>query len=113
MALDDREKKILEEIERNLYAEDPKLAQTVARADLSARIRRRRLVAGIGFFVGLAIMLGTFTRFSFLAGLGFILMVASAATIATTIRGARAERTASFSVSDWVEDVRGRWHRER
>ncbi len=113
MALDDREQKILEEIERNLYAEDPKLAQTVARADLSARIRRRRLVAGIGFFVGLAIMLGTFTRFSFLAGLGFILMVASAATIATTIRGARAERTASFSVSDWVEDVRGRWHRER
>ena len=113
MALDDREQKILEEIERNLYAEDPKLAQTVARTDLSTRIRRRRILAGLGFFIGLAIMLGTFTRFSFLAGLGFILMVASAAMIATTVRGARAERTSSFSVSDWMEDVRERWHRER
>jgi hypothetical protein len=113
MALDDREQKILEEIERNLYAEDPKLAQTVARADLSARVKRRRLLAGFGFFLGLAIMLGTFTRFSYIAGLGFILMVASAATIATTLRGMRAERTASFSVSNWMEDVRERWRKER
>ncbi len=113
MALDDREQKILEEIERNLYAEDPKLAQTVAKTDLSTRIRRRRLLAGIGFFIGLAIMLGTFTRFSYLAGLGFILMVASAATIATTMRGMRADRTASFSVSGWMDDARERWRRER
>ena len=113
MALDDREQKILEEIERNLYAEDPKLAQTVARADLSVRIKRRRLLAGIGFFVGLAIMLGTFTRFSYLAGLGFILMVASAATIAATMRGMRADRPASFSVYGWMDDARERWRRER
>ncbi len=113
MALDDREQKILEEIERNLYAEDPKLAQTVARADLSTRIRRRRILAGSGFFIGLAIMLGTFTRFSLLAGLGFILMVASAALIATTMRGVRAERTSSLSVANWMEDVRERWRRER
>ena len=113
MALDDREQKILEEIERNLYAEDPKLAQTVAKADLPARNKRRRLIAGVGFFVGLAIMLGTFTRFSYLAGLGFILMVASAAAIAATMRGMRAERTAAFSVSEWMEDVRERWRRER
>ncbi|MEA3503017.1 MAG: DUF3040 domain-containing protein [Actinomycetota bacterium] len=113
MALDDREQKILEEIERNLYAEDPKLAQTVAKADLSARIKRRRLLAGVGFFVGLAIMLGTFTRFSYLAGLGFILMVASAAAVAATMRGMRADRTALFSVSGWMDDVRERWRRER
>ena len=113
MALDDREQKILEEIERNLYAEDPKLAQTVARSDLSARIKRRRVLAGIGFFVGLAIMLGTFTRFSYLAGLGFILMVASAATIAMTMRASRVDTPASFSVSGWMDDVRERWRRER
>ena len=113
MPLDDREQKILEEIERNLYAEDPKLAQTVARADLSARIKRRRLVAGFGFFIGLAIMLGTFTRFSYIAGLGFIVMVASAATIAATMRGLRSDRTASFSVFGWMDDARERWRRER
>ncbi len=113
MALDDREQKILEEIERNLYAEDPKLAQTVARADLSARIKRRRFVGGAGFFVGLAIMLGTFTRFSYLAGFGFVMMVASVATIAATMRGIRPERTTSLSVSNWMEDVRERWRKER
>ncbi|MGB5566329.1 MAG: DUF3040 domain-containing protein [Acidimicrobiia bacterium] len=113
MPLDDREQKILEEIERNLYAEDPKLAQTVAKTDLSIRIKRRQRLAAVGFFVGLAIMLGTFTRFSYLAGFGFILMVASAATIAMSIRASRADKPASFSVSGWMDDVRERWRRER
>ncbi len=113
MPLDDREQKILEEIERNLYAEDPKLAQTVARTDLSVRVKRKQRLAAVGFFVGLAIMLGTFTRFSILAGLGFVLMVASAAVIAMTMRAARVERPAAFSVSGWMDDVRERWRRER
>jgi hypothetical protein len=113
MPLDDREQKILEEIERNLYAEDPKLAQTVARTDLSVRVKRKQRLAAVGFFVGLAIMLGTFTRFSILAGLGFALMVASAAAIAMTMRAARVERAAAFSVSGWMDDVRERWRRER
>jgi hypothetical protein len=113
MALDDREQKILEEIERNLYAEDPKLAQTVAKTDLSARVKRKQRLAAVGFFVGLALMLGTFTRFSVLAGIGFALMVASAATIAMTLRAAQRSRTAAFSVSGWMGDVRERWRRER
>ncbi len=113
MPLDDREQRILEEIERNLYAEDPKLAQTVAKTDLSVRVKRRQRLAAVGFFVGLAVMLGTFTRFSILAGLGFVLMVASAATIAMTMRAARVDRTAAFSVSGWMDDVRERWRRER
>ncbi len=113
MPLDDREQKILEEIERNLYAEDPKLAQTVAKTDLSARVKRKQRLAAVGFFAGLAIMLGTFTRFSILAGLGFVLMVASAAVIAMTMRAARVERPAAFSVSGWMDDVRERWRRER
>jgi hypothetical protein len=113
MALDDREQRILEEIERNLYAEDPKLAQTVAKTDLTARLKRRQRLATVGFFVGLAIMLGTFTRFSVLAGLGFILMVASAATIATAMRASRTDRPVSFSGSGWVGDVSTRWRRER
>lgn len=113
MALDDREQKILEEIERNLYAEDPKLAQTVAKADLPTRNKRRRVLAGIAFFIGLGIMLGTFTHASYLAGLGFILMVVSAAIVATTMRGMRADQNVSYPVSEWMGDVRERWRRER
>jgi hypothetical protein len=113
MALDDREQRILEEIERNLYAEDPKLAQTVAKADFGARNKRRQRLASIGFVVGLVIMLGTFTRYSYLAGIGFILMVASAATIAMSIKAARVDRSGPFSVSGWMGDVGTRWRRER
>jgi hypothetical protein len=113
MALDDREQRILEEIERNLYAEDPRLAHTVAKTDLTVRIKRRQRFAAVGFFIGLAIMLGTFTRFSYLAGAGFILMVASAATIAMSIRASRTDRSSSFSVSGWMGDVSTRWRRER
>ncbi len=113
MALDDREQRILEEIERNLYAEDPKLAQTVARTDLSVRTKRRQRLAAVAFFIGLAIMLGTFTRYWYLAGLGFILMVVSAAAIAMSVRRSRLDRTASFSVSEWMGDVSTRWRRER
>jgi len=113
MPLDDREQRILEEIERNLYAEDPKLAQTVARTDLSIRMRRRQRLAAVGFLLGLVIMLGTFTRFSYVAGLGFVLMVVSAATIAVTVRAARADRGSSHSLSEWVDDVRDRWRRGR
>lgn len=113
MPLDDREQRILEEIERNLYAEDPKLAQTVAKTDLATRVKRRQRLAAVGFVLGLAIMLGTFTRLSYLAGLGFILMVASAATIATTMRVSHVERAASFSISGWMGDVRERWRRGR
>ncbi|MEN8234290.1 MAG: DUF3040 domain-containing protein [Actinomycetota bacterium] len=113
MPLDDREQRILEEIERNLYAEDPKLAQTVAKTDLSVRVKRRQRIAAVGFFFGLVIMLGTFTRFSYIAGLGFVLMVVSAATIAVTLRTPRSDRSPSHSVSEWVDDVRERWRRGR
>jgi tight adherence protein C len=77
------------------------------------RVKRRQRAAAVGFVVGLAIMLGTFTRFSYLAGIGFILMVASAATIAMAMRASRADNPASFSVSGWMQDARERWRRER
>lgn len=113
MPLDDREQRILEEIERNLYAEDPKLAQTVAKTDLSTRLKRRQRLAAIGFFIGLAIMLGTFTRYSFVAGLGFVIMVVSAATIVMSMRAMRGDRGTSASLSEWMDDVRDRWRRGR
>ena len=113
MALDDREQRILEEIERNLYAEDPKLAQTVAKTDFRVRNKRRQRLAAVGFVVGLIVMLGPFTRYSYLAGAGFVLMVASAATIAMSIRAGRTDRTGPFSVTGWMGDVGTRWRRER
>ncbi len=113
MPLDEREERILDEIERNLYAEDPKLAQTVARTSLSARTKRRNRFAAIGFVVGLIIMLGTFTRLWYLAGLGFILMVVSGATIVMGYRSVVDGRSGAVSVLGWVDDIRQRLRRER
>jgi len=113
MPLNEREEKILEEIERNLYAEDPKLAQTVAKTSLSARTTRRNRLAVLGFVVGLIIMLGTFTRLWYLAGVGFTLMVVSGATIVIGYRSAAESKSGSASLLEWVDDIRQRLRRER
>jgi hypothetical protein len=113
MPLNEREERILEEIERNLYAEDPKLAQTVAKTSLTARTKRRTRLAAVGFVVGLVIMLGTFTRLWYLAGLGFILMVVSGATIVMGYHSGADGKTGSASLLGWVDDFRQRLRRER
>ena len=61
MPLNEREQRILEEIERQFYQEDPKLAQTVAKTTLESVTRRWNRVAAIGFVVGLFVMLTFFT----------------------------------------------------
>ncbi len=113
MPLNEREEKILEEIERNLYAEDPKLAQTVAKTSLTARTKRRGRLAVVGFVAGLVIMLGTFTTLWYLAGLGFILMVVSGATLVIGYRASAAGRSGPSSFVDWMDDLRQRLRRER
>ena len=113
MPLNEREERILEEIERNLYAEDPKLAQTVAKTSLTARTKRRSRLAGVGFVLGLIIMLGTFTRLWYLAGLGFILMVVSGAILVMGYRAASDAKSGSASLLGWVDDFRQRLRRER
>jgi len=113
MPLNEREERILDEIERNLYAEDPKLAQTVAKASLGARTQRRTRLAVVGFGLGVIIMLGTFTRLWYLAGLGFILMVVSGATLVMGYRSGSDAKSGSASLLGWVDDFRQRLRRER
>ena len=52
MPLDDREQRILEEIERQFYQEDPKLAQTVRRTTLATVTARRVRWASVALVVG-------------------------------------------------------------
>ncbi|HET9187240.1 MAG TPA: DUF3040 domain-containing protein [Acidothermaceae bacterium] len=56
MPLSEHEQRVLEQIERALYAEDPKFAATVRGIDPKARQRRRYVRAGIGVVVGLALL---------------------------------------------------------
>ena len=67
MPLNEREQKILEEIERQFYQEDPKLAQTVAKTTLESVKRKWQRLAVVGFVVGVAVMLAFFTSSTVIA----------------------------------------------
>jgi hypothetical protein len=111
MPLNEREQRILDEIERQLYEEDPKLAKAVAKASPGARSRRRQRLAIAGFVLGLVLMLGSFTRSPLIAGIGFAMMVASAGWIAMGIRAARTEG-GSGSIDGWLDRAKQRWRRD-
>jgi hypothetical protein len=55
--LSEHEQRLLDQIERALYAEDPKFASTVRSTDLRAVMRRRIRYSVLLFVVGLVLML--------------------------------------------------------
>jgi hypothetical protein len=84
MPLDDREQKILAEIERQFYEEDPELARAVENIDHTPAIKVR--LAVIGAVVGLATILFFFAQNTVLALVGFALLVASATVLVPVVR---------------------------
>lgn len=113
MPLNEREQRILEEIERQFYQEDPKLAETVAKTTLESMSRKWQRLAIFGFVVGLVVMFGFFTQNTLIALTGFIVMVVSAGWLAMRVRRFRAEGVGSAGIATWVEGVRQRWRRDR
>ena len=81
MALSDEEQRLLEQMEAALAAEDPKLVNAMRGTGVRRVHRRRAALAGVGFFVGLALLIvGSAENLIFLSVLGFVVMVASAVT---------------------------------
>ena len=78
MPLNEHEQRILEEIERQFYEEDPKLAETVAKTTLESVQKRWFRLAVAGFVIGLVVMLAFFTNSTALAIAGFLVMLVSA-----------------------------------
>ncbi|MEX0756606.1 MAG: DUF3040 domain-containing protein [Acidimicrobiia bacterium] len=109
MPLDDHEQRILDEIERQFYEEDPDLALAVRNIDRSGRFGVRYPL--VGLVVGMVLVLATFTTSTPLALLGFVLMVASATALAYGIRnriqaGARSVVPPDASSSNWYRRFR-------
>ncbi|MEX2280194.1 MAG: DUF3040 domain-containing protein [Acidimicrobiia bacterium] len=109
MPLDDHEQRILDEIERQFYEEDPDLALAVRNIDRSGRFGVRYPL--VGLVVGMVLVLATFTTSTPLALLGFVLMVASATALAYGIRnriqaGARSVVHPDASSSNWYRRFR-------
>lgn len=84
MPLDDREQRILAEIERQFYEEEPELAHAVRNIDRPGQLGIRLPL--IGLLVGIVVVVVTFTLNSVVALLGFVLMIASATVLVHSIR---------------------------
>jgi hypothetical protein len=84
--LSEHEQRLLEQMERALYAEDPKFASALRGTDLRSHYRRRALQAAVGFVLGLVLLMtGVISKIVLVSVLGFVLMLA----------------TAVFAVSSW------------
>ena len=112
MPLNDHEQEILDEIERQLYEEDPKLAEMVAKAIRGGREPWKLRLASAVFGVGAVVMLVSFTRSWAVAGAGFLVMVVSAAWIAIAVRSSGADRPAVGAVDEWLLRFQHRWRRD-
>jgi DUF3040 family protein len=97
MPLSEHEQRLLDQIERALYAEDPKFASTVRGGRLRKPTRRRRLQGAALFVVGLVMLvLGIAVQWTWLGGIpvvsvvGFLAMLGGAVLAITSVGSAGA-----------------------
>lgn len=83
MPLDDKEQRILAEIERQFYEEDPELARAVQRIERPHRFGVR--LSAVGAIAGLAIIV-YFIGQTYVAAAGFLLLVISATSMVQALR---------------------------
>ncbi len=75
MPLSEHEQRLLDQIERALYAEDPKFASTVRSTDLRTHMRRRLRRAVVVFVVGFVLLVAGVPTKSYAVGIaGFAIM---------------------------------------
>jgi Protein of unknown function (DUF3040) len=85
--LSEHEQRLLEQMERALYAEDPKFASVLRGHDLRGRYRRRAFLGAFGVVVGLAMLpVGVAGKLVGLSVLGFLIMLGSAIFAVTSWR---------------------------
>ncbi len=131
MALSEEEQRLLEQMEAALAAEDPKLVNTLRGTGVRKLHRRRAAVAGVGFFVGLGLLVvGLYLMsdgpigYVALSILGFGIMVAAAVTAiyswqhvgtSAPTRGGDRPRAQQGTSSDgtFMDKMEERWRRRR
>ena len=114
MPLSEEELRMLEQMERALVQEDPKFASTLRGANLRRSARRRAILAGLAFLVGVVVLMtGAIARLTFVGILGFVVMLAAATIALTAIRGQQ-NRTHHGPVShDFMDRFESRWRHRR
>lgn len=88
MPLSEEELRLLEQMERALVEEDPKLASTLRGTAFRRSARRRAIVAGVCFVVGVAVLMtGAVAQQPVVGIVGFVIMLGSATVALTALRG--------------------------
>lgn len=88
MPLSEEELRLLEQMERALVEEDPKFASTLRGTSLRRSARRRALLAGIVFVLGIGILMtGAIAQMPVVGIAGFVVMLGSATVALTALRG--------------------------
>ena len=76
MPLSEHEQRLLDQIERALYQEDPKFASTVRQTDLRTHMKRRLIKAALVLALGFALLLTGAVLPNYVVGIaGFAVMV--------------------------------------
>ncbi|TVL90897.1 DUF3040 domain-containing protein [Streptomyces sp. SAJ15] len=89
MPLSEHEQRMLEQMERALYAEDPKFATALEGSGLRTYTRRRVYQAVAGFLVGIALlMVGVAVQQIWVSVVGFLVMLGCAVLAVTGWRKA-------------------------
>ncbi|MEV6244972.1 MULTISPECIES: DUF3040 domain-containing protein [Streptomyces] len=127
MPLSEHEQRMLEQMERALYAEDPKFATALEGSGLRTYTRRRVYQAVAGFLVGIALLMaGMVAQQIWISVVGFLVMLGCAVLAVTgwrkapkpgeqqagggTAAGGRQTRQQRRSMMNRMEE---RWQRRR
>lgn len=87
MPLSEHEQRLLEQMERALYAEDPKFASNLRGKDPRSSFRRRILLAGFGFVLGIVLLMtGLVAMMPVVSVVGFVAMLVSVFFAVTSYR---------------------------
>ncbi|MFG2333819.1 DUF3040 domain-containing protein [Streptomyces sp. NPDC048604] len=121
MPLSEHEQRMLEQMERALYAEDPKFATALEGSGLRTYTRRRVYQAVVGFLVGIALLMtGMVLVQVWLSVIGFLVMLGCAVLAVTGWRKApkRGEQPAGGGhrprqKRSMMNRIEERWQRRR
>ncbi|PVG82790.1 DUF3040 domain-containing protein [Nocardioides gansuensis] len=87
MPLSEEELRLLEQMERALVEEDPKLASTLRGTSLQRAARRRAIISGVVFVAGIALLTtGVITSLAVVGIIGFVVMLLAATIAVASLR---------------------------
>ncbi|GAA0609820.1 DUF3040 domain-containing protein [Streptomyces crystallinus] len=125
MPLSEHEQRMLEQMERALYAEDPKFATALEGSGLRTYTRRRVYQAVAGFLVGIALLMIGIGQGIWISVVGFLIMLGCAVLAVTGWRKAprRGEQPAGGAARpvararapkrSMMDRIEARWQRRR